>query len=151
MKCSRIRRPKTKQLGFGLLEALVALVLLSSLGFALLAWIQQNIDLTGKLRNHHLEQEARQTVIDWSSSVNFMETPKGEHKLGNLHISWDAELKYPITSQAGYPMGTGLFDLALYDISITASRADETRTWFSEKLVRVGYRKTRARRSFLNE
>jgi len=151
VNCARIRRSKAHQLGFGLLEALVALVLLSSLGFALLAWIQQNIDLTGKLRNHYVEQEARQMVIDWSSTVNFMETPKGEHKEGNLLISWSAELKNPITSQSGYPMGTGLFDLALYEVNVTTTRLEEGQTWFSEKFVRIGYRKARARRSFLNE
>ena len=42
--------------GFGLLEALVALVLLSSIGFTLLAWVQQKLDTLKRMRGFYAEQ-----------------------------------------------------------------------------------------------
>jgi len=138
------------QSGFGLLEALVALVLISSIGFALLAWIQQNLDAVQRLRGHYHELAARRIILDWSSSLNPMQTPTGETALGEIRLQWSAEQEGDITMQSGYPMGTGLYDIALYKVQVTAYQQQLGTPWFKEQLTRVGYRKARTRRGLMD-
>ena len=134
---------RRRQSGFGLLEALVALVLLSSIGFTLLAWIEQNLNTMQRMRSFYSEQEARRTVTEWIYTLNPMETPSGELVIGALRLSWKAEPQAEKVSQMGYPSGVGLHDMALYDVAVSVFREREVTPWFVEKVVCVGYRKVR--------
>ena len=140
---SRSVRTEYRQAGFGLLEALVALVLLSSIGFTLLAWVQQNLDTVQRMRGFYAEQEARRNLAEWVHALNPMETPSGEVRLGALRLSWKSELKGEKVSQTGYPQGIGLYDVALYDVSLTVFRQKESVPWFEETLTAVGHKKVR--------
>jgi general secretion pathway protein I len=140
---SSLFRINRRQTGFGLLEALVALVLLSSIGFALLAWIDQNLDTMQRMRGFYAEQEARRTVAEWAYTLNPMETPSGELVIGALHLSWKSVPQDEKVSQMGYPAGIGLHDVALYDVDVSVFRQKESVSWFSEKIVCVGFRKVR--------
>lgn len=130
-----------------MLEALVALVLLSSVGFSLLGWVQQNLDALQRMQGFYAELEARRDVLEWARGLNPMARPSGEIVVGNRRISWNAVPAADAVTQAGYPSGTGLYDLALYDIKISVYRADEGLPWFTERLLGVGYRKARESRS----
>ena len=132
-----------RQAGFGLLEALVALVLLSSIGFTLLAWVQQNLDTMQRMRSFYSEQEARRTVAEWVNTLNPMENPSGELVLGSVRLSWKAVPQADKVSQMGYPTGVGLHDMALYDVDVSVFRQRETSPWFIEKLVCIGFKKVR--------
>ena len=138
--------PDCRQTGFGLLEALVALVLLSSVGFTLLAWIQQNLDVLQRLRGVYAEVDARKSVLAWSRSLNPMERPNGEVVLGTLRLTWKAAGSSAPVTQIGYPMGTGLHDLALYDVSINIFRPNQQEPWFVQQIVCVGHKKMRDNR-----
>ena len=131
------------QAGFGLLEALVALVLLSSIGFTLLAWVQQNLDTMQRMRSFYAEQEARRSVAEWSYTLNPMETPVGEVLVGGLRLSWKAVPQAEKVSQIGYPIGVGLHDVSLYDVDVSVYWQKESKPWFVEKVVSVGFRKVR--------
>jgi general secretion pathway protein I len=135
-----------RQAGFGLLEALVALVLLSSVGFTLLAWIQQNLDTLQRLRGIYAEVDAHKSVLAWSRSLNPMERPSGEVTVGTLRLNWKAVGTGEPVTQTGYPAGMGLHDLALYDVSITVYRLDRPEPWFVQKIVSVGHIKARENR-----
>ncbi len=129
--------------GFGLLEALVALALISGVGFTLLGWVQQNLDALQRMRGLYAELEARRSVIEWSRSLNPMARPAGETALGAWRIAWSAEPAADPVTQTGYPAGTGLYDLVLYDIKISVYPAGEGRLWFTEQVTGIGYRKAR--------
>jgi general secretion pathway protein I len=129
--------------GFGLLEALVALVLLSSIGFTLLAWVQQNLDTVQRLRLFYAEQDARRTVAEWASSLNPMDFPNGETAFGGLRLHWEGEILGERVSQTGYPQGIGLHDVALYRLNVVVHRERESEPWFSESIDVVGYKRVR--------
>jgi general secretion pathway protein I len=130
-----------RQRGFGLLEALVALVLLSSVGFALLAWVHQNLDTAQRLRSFYLEQDARRVALDWLRTVNPMEKPEGEIHYSSLRITWKATpLSQPI-SQAGYPQGVGRHEMALFNTTISVYRSDDAQPWFTEEFTAIGHRR----------
>jgi general secretion pathway protein I len=131
--------------GFGLLEALVALVLLSSVGFALLAWVHQNLDTAHRLRSFYLEQDARRVALDWVRTVNPMEKPEGEIRYSSLRITWKAtSLSQPI-SQAGYPQGIGRHEVALFNTTISVFRPDDAQPWFTEEFTAIGHRRVAAK------
>jgi len=133
-----------KMQGFGLLEALIALVLIAGVGFTLLAWVQQNLDTLGRLRVYYEEQETRRMIQDWSLALNPMREPEGEITLSGKRLRWQAEPEGDKRSQSGYPMGTGLYDVALYRVTVEVYRQSDTTPWLSETLIRAGYYKARA-------
>lgn len=136
-------RIERRQSGFGLLEALVALVLLSSIGFTLLAWVQQNLDSLQHLRGFYTQQEARRSLAEWVYTLNPMEAPTGEVTLGTLRLSWKATQRDDKVSAMGYPTGMGLHDVALYEVEVSVFRQTESSPWFVERTVCVGFRKVR--------
>lgn len=140
---SRFVQTERHQGGFGLLEALVALVLLSSIGFTLLSWVQQNLDAMQRMKGFYEEQEARRTVAEWAYALNPMENPDGEMRFGSIRLSWKTEFKGEKVSQTGYPQGVGLYDVALYNVSFAVFRKNESTPWFEETLIAVGHKKVR--------
>ncbi len=132
-----------RQRGFGLLEALVALVLLSSIGFTLLAWVQQNLDGMQRMREFYAVQEARRTLAEWSQHLNPMETPEGEANIGSWRAQWKAQVRGDPVSQMGYPQGIGLHDVALYDVEISLYRPRESKVWLTEKMLLIGHKRVR--------
>jgi len=129
--------------GFGLLEALVALVLIAGVGFTLLAWVQQNLDTLGRLRTHYEAQEARRMIQDWSMMLNPMAEPEGEITLGGMRLRWQSEQEGDKRTQSGYPAGMGLYDVALFKVRVDVYRPQENTPWISETLTRAGYYKAR--------
>ncbi|MDR1647328.1 MAG: hypothetical protein LBR88_04740 [Zoogloeaceae bacterium] len=132
--------------GFGLLEALVALVLIAGVGFSLLGWVQQNLETLQRLRQHYAEQEIRRQILNWSAALNPMERPEGELILGSTRFIWSSEQQGEIRPQSGYPAGMGLYDIALFSVTIQAYREGQTAP-LTETLTRIGYRQTRSNRS----
>ncbi len=143
MRCPTDRR----QRGFGLLEALVALVLLSSIGFTLLAWVQQNLDGMQRMREFYAVQDARRSLAEWSQRINPMETPEGEADIGSWHARWKSQARGDPVSQMGYPRGIGLYDVALYDVEISLYRPPESKVWLVEKMAVIGFKKVREQRN----
>lgn len=127
------------QKGFGLLEALVALVLLSSVGFTLLAWVHQNLDATHRMRTFYAQQEARRIALEWVRSENPMEKPEGEILYHSLRIKWKAQAQSPSIAQIGYPQGIGKHEVALYNTTISIFRPGESEPWFTEELTTIGH------------
>ena len=136
-----------RQHGFGLLEALVALVLLSSIGFTLLAWVQQNLDGMQRMREFYAVQDARRSLAEWSQRINPMETPEGEADIGSWHARWKSQARGDPVSQMGYPRGIGLYDVALYDVEISLYRPPESKVWLVEKMAVIGFKKVREQRN----
>jgi hypothetical protein len=114
-------------------------VLLSSVGFALLAWVHQNQDAAFRLRSFYAEQEARRVALDWIRTINPMEQPKGEISHGALRIVWEATPLSPPIAQIGYPQGIGRHEVALYATKFSVFRPGEFEPWFTEELKTIGH------------
>lgn len=132
----------SSQRGFSLLEAIVAMVLISGAGYALFGWINSNIMALNRIHEVNARSEAKQNIMEYMDSINPMLNPEGNAALGNYKIRWKATPSSLVQDGSAYPMGTSLFQLALYDTAVEVEASDRT-PWFDFRLRQVGYKKTR--------
>lgn len=133
--------------GFTLLEAMVAMVLVASVGAVVLSWIQQSVQSVQRLNKVYEELEARKTIEEWGRHLNPAVKPRGEAQVGDLRVEWEATETQAPMPVAGYPAGIGIYDVSLYEVAIKVYQRAEPAPWFNEKLVRIGQRKVRESRS----
>lgn len=119
--------------GFGMLEAIVALVLFALVGSTLFAWIDANLDLAARLRQRDRAQQRVQLATAWLQTRNPMAEPNGEAEPEpGLRVRWQARALTPSTPGAPLPGGTATpFRLALYELEVSVSSADAGETVFS--------------------
>lgn len=137
------REVRLSQRGFSLLEAVVAIVLISSTGLALFGWINSSLINLGRVREVNARTETTQNALEYMAAVNPMLTPSGKTHLGDTELAWHAELIPPIRDGSGYPQGMGLWQFALYDTHVTLLQRG-VEPWFSFRLRQLGYKKVRA-------
>lgn len=127
-----------RERGFTLLEAIVAMVLVSMLALAVFGWISTNVASLDAVRDVNAQSDATINIVEHMRSVNPMLTPTGEADLGAYRIDWEAR---PIT--AVVDRRASLYQFALYDTRIKVlTRAGQP--WFDVSLELVGYRKVRS-------
>ena len=136
MKRALTRTHRTHQRGFSLLEAVVAMVLISGAGYALFGWINSSIMALSRIQESNARTEATQNILEYMNGVNPMLKPEGNVNLGQYKIRWEAK---PITLLQD---GNSLYRLALYDTLVKAENG-EAQPWFEFHLRQVGYKKVR--------
>jgi general secretion pathway protein I len=139
----RTQRPRHKQSGFSLLESIVALVLLASVGMALFSWINTSVMSLQRVREANLESETTLNVIEYMQTVNPLLKPDGKADLGSYGLTWKATQLGPLRDGAGYPAGIGLWQLGFYETEVNITRENQV-PWFSLKLKQVGYQRIRS-------
>lgn len=119
-------KPARLQRGFGMLEAVVALVLFALVGSTLFAWINTNLDSAARLRQRDRSQALVQLASAWLQTRNPMAEPSGETELvPGTRLRWQARALTPVTPGAPLPGGTWTpFRLALYEIDATVTSVD---------------------------
>ena len=132
----------TRQRGFSLLEAVVAMVLISGTGAALFSWINTELASVSRLQQSNARAEALTNVIELMHTVNPMQTPEGAYSLAAFRLTWNAKAVTPIQDGVGYPQGISLYQLALYDTTVRVNSPDGT-LWFDFTLRQVGYKRVR--------
>lgn len=109
-------------MGIALLEAIVALALLSGAGLALFAWINQNLETASRLgdRLRTLQMQANaQALVE---SVNPAVQPQGEMSTAGMRVRWKATLVEPMRSNAAFAHGQpGEWRLGLYRLDVEVS------------------------------
>lgn len=131
-----------KQLGFTLIEAIVALVLIGTTGMALFGWINTNIITLNRVQETNAENAATINALEYMHSINPMISPEGQANLGSYRLSWKAEAATEPRDGANYPFGIGLYQLDMYQTKVTVQKADG-QFWFTFALQQVGYKKVR--------
>jgi general secretion pathway protein I len=126
------------QRGFTLLEAVVAMVLISGLGSALFAWINSELSALSRLQQANARAEVTANAVEFMHTINPMLTPEGKVALAPYSLAWTAEAITAVQDAAN----NGLYQLALYDDHVTVQHADGT-PWFDFTLRQVGYKKVR--------
>lgn len=125
-----MRRPHALA-GFGMLEVLVALALVTSVGVAIVLWVESGLHSIGRLRNEYERIEASRTVEDWMRAIPFDATDAGEKELNGMLVKWKRRSLAPTVPQTGYPGGWGAHDISLleYRFEVYRSKSSET-LWF---------------------
>ena len=134
-------RPPRIPRGFSLLEAIVALTILATAGLALFAAMSQSVQMIARAENARLGDSAVRNAVAWMETVNPMETPQGEQRIGEVTLRWSAQLVEPERdAMTGY-LQPGLYRLGLYDVRLELEQ--DGRPLADTVLRRVGYRQVR--------
>ena len=127
---------RRRQTGFSLLEAVVAMVLISGTGYALFGWINASMMTLNSIRESNARAEATRNILEYMSDINPMSKPIGKASLGGYSFLWESK---PATA---VQEGIGLYQLALFDTSIRVER-DRGKLWFVFSVRQVGYKRVR--------
>jgi general secretion pathway protein I len=134
---------RARERGFSLLEAVVAMVILASTGWALLAWINSSIASLGRIEESNARSMATANALEYMQTVNPMTRPQGRVRLGSISIAWNARPLTPVIDGSNFPRGTSLYQLALYETVVRAFRGDELDPWLEFRMKQVGHRQVR--------
>jgi len=119
------RSPSDAQRGFTLLEVIIALVILSTSGLVLFAWINQNLATASRLRESQARSQLQVEGVSWLSTVNPAAEPEGEREMGGLRLTWRATLVEPMRTEFTY--GGSLYPrwmVGLYRVNASIARVD---------------------------
>ncbi len=130
-----------KQYGFSLLEAIVALAILASVGMGLFAAMNQSLNMVARAEAVRERESVLRNVVAWVQVVNPGVQPEGEHVLGDVLLRWTSEpVEEPRDASTGH-VRAGLYRVGLYRMRIEIDRDGQP---FAElELRRVGYEQIR--------
>lgn len=132
---------KHRQLGFSLLEAIVALTILAAVGMALFAAMNQSVQMVGRAERSRVADSALRNAMAWAETINPAETPRGEQRLGDVSMRWNATpIEPPRDAMTGY-LQAGLYQVGLYDLHIQLSLDGQPLA--DTHMRRVGYKQVR--------
>ncbi|WP_334021626.1 PulJ/GspJ family protein [Alteromonas sp. S015] len=117
--------------GFSLLEAIVALLLVTMLGMATFSWISNLLISIEKIEKQSVNNLIKRNVNEYLSDINVMRQPSGEEEISGVTIAWRAELVEPIKKGLNSNGGQSQFELGLYRVSVDVSRDTEQIMAFS--------------------
>lgn len=106
---------KTK--GFTLLEAIVAMVIISVLSMSLYGWLNVSYVSSTRAVNTLEKSDVLKSAQAFMQAVNPMEQPKGVYQIGDYFIRWSSE---PITNVTPAYVNSrpSLFDVALFEVKV---------------------------------
>lgn len=128
--------------GFSLIEALVAMVIVASSGWALLSWINASVQSLARVEDANARSVATSDAIEFMQTVNPMLRPEGRAVLGDDTLSWRARLLTPVQDGSNFPRGIGNHQLALYETTVRVARGDAD-GWVEFQMRQVGWRTVR--------
>jgi general secretion pathway protein I len=127
--------------GFTLLEAIVALVILSGGLMAAYAWFSQDIHHLIKVNDLALEEAVISEAMDRLELEDFDKNKKGSFQWGDYRVAWETmPLEAPRTGRSPSG-GEGLYDLTLYQVQLELYYQD--RFFASPHFRMVKYRQVR--------
>jgi general secretion pathway protein I len=108
--------------GFGLLEALVALVILATTGTAVFAWVNVNLDTVRRVRAREATDLLRSQLANWAQTLNPAVQAQGEAELvPGTAVRWTARPLLSPQVVPPLPGGTTTpFRVGLYELTLTA-------------------------------
>ncbi|MGR8934454.1 MAG: PulJ/GspJ family protein [Gammaproteobacteria bacterium] len=131
----------TSQQGFSLIEAIVSLVLIATVGMAVFVWINAELSSLRKITDLQQQAEAIRNTLSFIKTVNPMTTPEGNYQFGEFHLAWNSETLSKPKPGTGYPRGISLYDVGFYKMNVTVSL--ENTEIASYTVHKTGYKQVR--------
>jgi len=128
----------SRQQGFTLLEAIVALVLIATTGIALFDWINTNLISLRHIQQSQQRHEATRNALAFMETVNPYKNPQNEQTIGIYKISWEAQEVKTQKDDTSILKRMGIFEVGLYETEVTVMVKDTLLTRFT--LRQVGYK-----------
>ncbi len=105
--------------GFTLLEAIVALVILTTAGLALFSWINASFDSLQRIEFNNARAAAEINALEYLRNINPMERPEGEAVLGDVAMQWRARAVSDLKPNMTDAQTPGPFMVALYETEVS--------------------------------
>ncbi len=123
--------PNLRNAGLTLLEVIVALVLLSMSGVAIIAWMNQNLATAGKLQAHAAEARLQQNAMGLLSGVD--PAVSGAMEFESIKIQWNSSpvkarlpnRNFDGVSAGGWQVGVFVLQVQATDTSTGAQTSFE--------------------------
>lgn len=113
-------------LGFGLLEAIVALVILGGTGLTLFSWINSNLATASRLKDAERRAQSQLEAQAFLANLNPAMQPAGDAVFGKLRLSWRSETVEPLRDEFDQRgMLEPRWRLGLYRVSVRAAQTDD--------------------------
>jgi len=116
---------RARQQGFSLLEAIVALTIMSTCLLALYAWLSTSTLSLNRASAHALALQDARAAKALVDTINPMTTPEGTRELPPLHIRWTST---PVSERRFGMTVSGTanqFDFMLYAIEVEVLRGEQ--------------------------
>lgn len=122
----RTRQRRHGLRGFGLLEAIVAMVILGSAGMVLFTWIRQSLDGASRVREVEQRAALQLEAQEYLSRINPGQRPSGREELPGLALEWSSELTEPMRNEYDYAGNLQpRWQVGLFRLKVKASRASQ--------------------------
>lgn len=129
--------------GFIMMEVLIALVLVTTLGIAIVLWAENSLHSITRLHDEYERMRAVRLAQNWIRTLPNSTDVKGEAKIGAWKIIWQRR-KLDENPATGYPLGYGIHDILLFEYNYQVYQTqEESHPWFSDTAITTMYRKTR--------
>lgn len=132
---------RRSQQGFSLLEAIVALAILASVGLALFAAMNQSLNMVARAEVVRERESVLRNVVSWAQVINPGVQPQGEQLLGDVLMRWRSEPVEPPRDASTGHVRAGLYRVGLYRMHIEVDRDGQPLAEL--ELRRVGYQQIR--------
>ncbi|MDM8545786.1 type II secretion system protein [Candidatus Venteria ishoeyi] len=130
-----------RQKGFTLLEAIVALVLIATVGMTLLAWINSQLITLQRIQDKQRADVAIQNTLDFIQTLNPLQQPTGKANLGMYQISWQSTLLEP-AKDGKSPAGTlSYFQVGLFEMDVQVAQNEQEIITYQVR--QAGYKQVR--------
>jgi general secretion pathway protein I len=105
--------------GFTLIEAIVALVILSAVMIGFYDFLSTALNGARRMELASIAYDHRTNALELATSLNPMDMPEGTLDLGKYRVTWTSHVLGGIRQSARYPAGRGIFKVALYRMVFT--------------------------------
>ena len=105
--------------GFTLIEAIVALVILSTVMIAFYDFLSTALNGAHRMELASIAYDHRTNALELATALNPMDMPEGTLNLGNYRVHWTSRALGDIRQSSRYPIGRGIFKVALYQMVFT--------------------------------
>lgn len=100
--------------GFTLLETIVALVILTAGLMGFYSFLVTMLHGADRLQSASIAYDRHINALELAKTLNPMNAPEGTFNVGSYRIQWASQLIKNVRQSSRYPVGSGLFKVALY-------------------------------------